>query len=257
MKGDTINLVQHFKHQSQDLCPPKKRTHVNTEISLETLEILLTSVPEEEIIITSEFTLDTESENSTRNNIDHVLAHKQHYLKRLKHLIKQKRGVEWLYRNISYFQTQFPWEVISLLENMAHQKSPEVISKALKPINELHAVDHTNNSYSETVIGTIEGLQILTTNIRRLIYNNIETPLQQLTPQLIDNCSVKELEDWNNWCSNIESHIRQIEELLNDGQNFFSIRNFKLIEQLPVSERSQSALKIIINKVTTNNISAK
>lgn len=251
MSGDTINVVQPPKHQSQDHCPPKKSSHINTEISLETLEILLTSVPEEEIVLSSELVFDIEADDSSlRKNIDHVITHKPHYLKRLQHLIKRKRGVEWLYRNISYFQTRFPWEVISLLENMAHQNTPEVTYKTLKPVNQPHTLDHAHNNYCEKVIGEIEGLQVLTTNIRRLIYNNIETPLQQLTPELIESCSSEELKSWNNWCTDIESHIRHIEELLIEGQSFFSIRNFKLMAQLPLSSRSQSALKAIIDKVT-------
>lgn len=249
MKGDTINLVQPLKHQSQDPCPPKKRSHINTEISLETLEILLTSIPEEEIILSSDDVIEVVADKSQQNNIHHVIAHKHHYTKRLQHLLTRKRGVEWLYRNISYFQTHFPWELISLLENMAHQNTPDVTSKTLKPINELCSVEHNNNNYSKKVIGKIEGLQILTTNIRRLIYNNIETPLQKLTPELIESCTTEELNDWNKWSLDIESHIQHIEELLTDGQNFFSIRNFKLMEQLPLSKRSQSALKTIIDKV--------
>lgn len=251
MKGDTINLVQPLKHQSQDPCPPKKRSHINTEISLETLEILLTSVPEEEIVLSSDDSFDVVTDGSHHKNIHHIIAHKHHYSKRLQHLLTRKRGAEWLYRNLSYFQTQFPWEVLSLLENMAHQNTPDVTSKTLKPINELSSVDHGGNNYSEKLIGKIEGLPILTTNIRRLIYNNIETPLRKLTTELIENCSAEELNDWNNWCINIESHIQHIEELLTDGQNFFSIRNFKLMEQLPLSKRSLSALKIIIDKVTS------
>jgi hypothetical protein len=251
MSGDTINLVQPPKHQLQDHCPPKKSSHINTEISLETLEILLTSVPEEEIVL-SGIVFDVEADDSLRKNIDHVIAHKPHYLKRLQHLIKRKRGVEWLYRNISYFQTRFPWEVISLLENMAHQNTPEVTYKTLKPISERHTIEHAHNNYCEKVIGKFEGLQVLTTNIRRLIYNNIETPLQQLTPELIESCSSEELENWNNWSTEIESHIRHIEELLVEGQSFFSIRNFKLMEQLPLSKRSKSALKVIIDKVTSS-----
>lgn len=255
MKSDIINTIQSPTHQSKDHCPPKKRSHVNTEISLETLEILLTSVPEEEITLSSEVTFNPTSEESLRKTIDQVIAHKPHYLKRLQHLIKRKRGVEWLYRNISYFQTQFPWEVISLLENMAHQHTTDVTHKTLKPVNELRTLDHSGNNYSEKVIGELEGLQILTTNIRRLIYNNIETPLQQLTPELIEHCSDEELASWSNWCMDIESHIKQIEELLNDGQNFFSIRNFKLMKQLPLSQRSKTALKVIIDKITSTQAS--
>jgi len=250
MKGDFSNLATPPEHQSKAHCPPKKSNHLNTEISLETLEILLTSVPEEEITLTSDVIFSSDSDISLRKNIDQVIAHKQHYLKRLEHLIKRKRGVEWLYRNLSYFQTRFPWEVISLLENMAHEHSPNVTCKTLKPINELKTLNKACDSYNENVIGKLEGLEILTINIRRLIFNNIETPLNQLSAELIDQCSEQELAAWNNWCSNIESHLQEIEKLLAAGQNFFSLRNFKLMEQLPLSQRSKTILKSIIDKVT-------
>jgi len=250
MKGDTSNLATPPEHQSKAHCPPKKSNHLNTEISLETLEILLTSVPEEEITLTSDVIFSSDPDKTLRKNIDQVIAHKHHYLKRLENLISRKRGVEWLYRNLSYFQTRFPWEVISLLENMAHEHNPDVTCKTLKPINELRSLNQVCDSYRENVVGKLEGLEILTINIRRLIFNNLETPLNQLSSELIDQCSEQELTVWNNWCSNIESHLHEIEKLLAAGQNFFSLRNFKLMEQLPLSHHSKIALKAIIDKVT-------
>lgn len=137
MKGDILNTVTTPAHQSQDNCPPQKSTRRDSEISLETLEILLTSVPDEEVSLASDNHFSTGGLQSQRENIEKVVAHKTHYQKRLHHLKKKKRGAEWLYRNLTYFQTQFPWELISLVENMAHAKSPEIVCKTLKPINEL------------------------------------------------------------------------------------------------------------------------
>ena len=250
MKGENINTILSPKHQSQDNCPPKKTPHAGTEISLETLEILLTSVPEEEITLSSDSIPSNVTLESQKQNIDNTIVHKAHYLKRLQHLKQRKRGAEWLYKNLSYFQTRFPWELISLLENMAHEKTPEIICKTLKPINELNQRNSTADSYQENVVGKLEGLEILTTNIRRLIFNSLEDPLKQLTPELIENCNDDELNIWNDWCINIESHFQHIEELLFAGQNFFSIRNFRQMEQLPLSKRSKVALQAIIEKIT-------
>lgn len=250
MKGENINTVLSPKHQLQDHCPPKKASHPNTEISLETLEILLTSVPDEEIVLSSDSIFSANSSDSQKQNISKSIAHKPHYLKRLQHLKQKKRGAEWLYKNLSYFQTQFPWELISLLENMAHEKTPEIICKTLKPINEMNLRNNAINAYQENIIGKIEGLEILTTNIRRLIFNSLEDPLEQLTPELIENCSASELSIWNDWCINIESHFQHVEELLYAGQNFFSIRNFRQMEQLALSKRSKNALISIIDKIT-------
>lgn len=250
MKGDVFNHIETPKHQSLDHCPPKKSSHAHTEISLETLEILLTSIPDDEAPLSSG-TFDATTEESQRKYIDHVIDHKQHYLKRLQHLLKRKRGVEWLYRNLSYFQAQFPWELISLLENMAHQNTPEVTYITPESVSDSQKPPHSANSYSQVTVGELEGIRILTTNIRRLIFNNLETPLQQLTPELINQCTAEELSSWNNWCLDIESHIRNIEELLQDGRKFFSIRNFRLMKQLPLSKRSTYALKVIIDKATS------
>ncbi|MDH5394120.1 MAG: hypothetical protein OEY11_13110 [Gammaproteobacteria bacterium] len=247
MKSDSIKSLQSLKLQSQDNCPPEKANHPGTEISLETLEVLLTSVPDEEISLSSSSPLQSrDSLSSQHQNINKVLAHKAHYLKRLQHLKKRKRGAEWLYRNLSYFQTQFPWELISLLENMAHNKTPDIVCKTLKPINDQSLA---SCSYYELQNGQLEGLEILTTNIRRLIFNSLENPLKQLTPELIATCSAEETSVWNDWCINIESHIQRIEELLCEGQNFFSIRNFKLMQQLPLSKSSKATLIHIINKL--------
>lgn len=250
MKGETIHTVISPKHHLQDNCPPQKPTRRDSEISLETLEILLTSVPEEEITLSSDPVFEADNLNSHLQNIQKVIAHKKHYLKRLQHLKKKKRGAEWLYRNLSYFQTQFPWELISLLENMSHSKTPEITCKTLKPINELNNRNIQDSPYQDNVIGKLEGLEILTTNIRRLIFNSLEDPLNKLSEQLIENCDHAEISIWNDWCINIESHLQRIDELLFSGQNFFSIRNFRLMEQLPISQRSKSALQSIIDKVT-------
>jgi len=248
MKGDTLTSAIPSNHQSQDNCPPQKSNRRDSEISLETLEVLLTSVPEDEISLSAENSLPADSTNSQRDNIQKVIAHKKHYLKRLQHLKKKKRGAEWLYRNLSYFQTHFPWELISLIENMAHAKSPEIICKTLKPINELKQRDENDALYQQSVVGKLEGLDVLTTNIRRLVFNSLEDPLNRLSTALIDTMTDDELMVWNEWCINIESHFQRIEELLLAGQAFFSIRNFRLMEQLPVSRRSQQALQSIIKK---------
>jgi len=250
MKGENINTVFSPKHHSQDNCPPQKPTRRDSEISLETLEILLTSVPNEEITLTSDPVFEADNLSSHLQNIQKVINHKKHYLKRLQHLKKKKRGAEWLYRNLSYFQTQFPWELISLLENMSHSKTPEITCKTLKPINELNQRNIQDTPYQENIIGKLEGLEILTTNIRRLIFNSLEDPLNKLSEQLIANCDHEEISIWNDWCINIESHLQHVDELLFSGQNFFSIRNFRLMEQLPISQRSKTALQSIIDKVT-------
>jgi len=250
MKGETINTVLSPKHQSQDNCPPQKSPRRDSEISLETLEILLTSVPDEEISLSGGPIFEPEHLHNHLQNIHKIISHKKHYLKRLQHLKRKKRGAEWLYRNLSYFQTQFPWELISLLENMAHAKTPEITCKTLKPINELNQKTIQDTQYQENIIGKLEGLEILTTNIRRLIFNSLEEPLERLSGKLIDACSQEEIAIWNEWCINIESHFQLIDELLISGQNFFSIRNFRLMEQLPVSQRSKTALQLIIDKLT-------
>ncbi|MDH5518450.1 MAG: hypothetical protein OEY36_11635 [Gammaproteobacteria bacterium] len=247
MKSDNTGTLQSLKYQSQDHCPLKKASHPGTEISLETLEILLTSVPDDEIHLSGSTSYSDGTPQSQLQNIRKIITHKPHYLKRLQHLLKRKRGAEWLYRNLSYFQTQFPWELISLLENMAHEKSPDITCKTLKPINNQNL---SPDKYYEHKQGQLEGLEILTTNIRRLIFNTLENPLKQLTPELIACCSAEELKIWNDWCINIESHIQHIEELLLDGQNFFSIRNFKLMQELPLSQASKKTLTNIINKIT-------
>ncbi|MDH5423407.1 MAG: hypothetical protein OEY29_00265 [Gammaproteobacteria bacterium] len=252
MKGNVFNPLKTPRHQSQDHCPPKKHSHTHTEISLETLEILLTSLPDDEAPLTDSTQLSSSAKESQRKYIEHVIEHKQHYLKRLQHLLKRKRGVEWLYRNLSYFQTQFPWELISLLENMAHQSASEVSYITPLATSEHQPPPLSVNNYSQVIIGELEGLRVLTTNIRRLIFNNLETPLQQLTAELINHCTAEELSHWSNWCEDIESHIREIEELVQDGQKFFSIRNFRLMEQLPISKRSASTLKAIIDKASTS-----
>lgn len=248
MKGDLLTTVISPEHQSQDNCPPQKSTRRDSEISLETLEILLTSVPDDEITLDSGNALPAGESTSYISNIQKVISHKQHYLKRLHHLKKKKRGAEWLYRNLTYFQTQFPWELISLVENMAHANSPEIICKTLKPINELKQHNEDDSPYQENQVGKLEGLDILTTNIRRLIFNSLEDPLNQLSDELIATISDDEVAIWNEWSINIESHFQRIEELLMAGQAFFSIRNFRLMEQLPISRRSQIALQQIINR---------
>lgn len=246
MKGDKLHSVITSQHQSRDNCPPDKSPRRDSEISLETLEILLTSVPNEEISLAGEIQ-DTQGQLH-QDQIEKVLMHKNHYLKRLHHLKKKKRGAEWLYRNLSFFQSQFPWELISLVENMAHEHAPDIICKTLKPINELSHRKTTESPYQENIVGSLEGLEILTTNIRRLVFNSLEDPLNRLNQQTIENACDEELTVWNDWCASIESHFKHIEELLTAGQAFFSIRNFRLMEQLPVSKRSQQALKRIIEK---------
>lgn len=248
MKGDSLNTALSPKHQTQDNCPPQKLKRRDSEISLETLEILLTSVPEDEIAAPAKSDSSPEAHPSHYQNLAKTISHKNHYLKRLQHLKKKKRGAEWLYKNLAYFQTHFPWELISLVENMAHAKTPEIVCKTLKPVNELSQAHNTENAYQENIIGQLEGLEILTTNIRRLIFNSLEDPLSHLSETLIDHCTEAEIAIWNDWCINIESHFQRIEELLVAGQQFFSVRNFKLMEQLPVSKRSQLALQSIINK---------
>ena len=249
MKGELLNRIQSPKLQSPDHCPPKKLPHKGAEISLETLEILLTSVPDEEITLSSNTVSKTNTLHSQRQNIDKVIAHKQHYQKRLNYLMKRKHGAEWLYRNLSYFQTQFPWELISLLENMAHETTPDITCKTPKPINELRQLSDSSVQPDSPVVHQLAGLQILAVNIRRYIFNSLEDPLNKLSTEAINKFTLEELDIWNNWCINIESNINQIDQLLYAGQLFFSIENFKLMDQLPLSESSKSALTAIVNKI--------
>lgn len=252
MKTGVRNL-NHSSHQSQDNCPPKKAPHKGAEISLETLEILLTSVPEEEIRLTETETADLQ-DNKTRylKNIRKALLHKKHYIKRLQHLKQRKRGAEWLHQNLSYFQSKFPWELVSLLENMAHKQTPGIKCKTLKAINDIKNHEETTPIVTDNC--PVEGLEIFTTNIRRLIFNSLESPLAQLTETLITNSNEADLQVLNDWCINIETHFQKVEELIFEGQNFFSLRNFRHIQNLPLSEQTRSAVNACIERYDTSSV---
>lgn len=227
----------------------KKELRMHTEISLETLEILLTSIPEENSLShPSDISVEYDKEKQAKN-IKNFISHKKHYQKRVTHLIKRKRGAEWLVRNLAYFHTHFPWELISLLESMVYEDTIESSYQQEKPapFSEQQPCLQSNDNSNKP-----EGLRVITSNIRRLVYDNLEKPLQELNPELIDTCSSDALNEWNIWCEGIELHIKNIESLLYDGQCFFSLKNFELMEQLSISKKSKVILRNIINNVSSS-----
>lgn len=248
-KGKIYPSLSHT-NKSQDQCPPKKPGHPGSELTLDTLKILLTSSPETESELNETECLAAEQTKQKKlDKIREVYAQKQQLLTRIKHVKHSPKGADWLNRNLSRFQSNYPWELVSLIETMAHNHSPQVIVKTHKSPFELKQSTAEGEYYHETVIGQLQGLDIFTQNIRRILTNYLEAPLMRLSDGNINRMNEKDINRWYQWCINIDSYFEKIHNLLNAGQLFFSPRNFRLMERLPLSTRTLGALKGLNNKL--------
>lgn len=237
----------------QDHSPSKKQhsrksQSQGAELSLETLQILLSSSPDSEQQQTDDelFTVELERQKYF-DLVRSTLQQKHQLLKRVKMLKHAARGADWLNRNISVFQSKFPWELVSLIESMASNHSEQVVIKSSAA-----DISVVEPAFQERVVGEIQGLEIFRMNIRHLITNNLESPLTRLTPGVLNQVTDDDLINWAEWCESLEQRFIQLENILQAGQRFFTQTNFRLMEQLPLSPKSRSALQKINQRLFEN-----
>ncbi len=149
---------------------------------------------------------------------------------RVKELQLEHQGANWLYKSLNQFRKSYPAEVLTALEDL-RQRGDE--SGVLEKMIETNASDKQLQDIEQ-----LQGLEVLTGDIRALLIEQVLKPLTDLEKKANSAGPGGKILVPIAWSAQVESNLEAAQLLIENARLFFSEDNIERLNSLPLSEEA-------------------
>lgn len=152
-------------------------------------------------------------------------------------LKRQDKGASWLYQSVRNFRQSYPAELISSLQSLHQQGENSPV------FEQLIEADASDQQLAD--IEALQGLGVFQGDIRQLLIDTALKNIAAIEKQLGRYQSGETVQLREDWFDEISQAVTNGEQLLSQGQLFFTKANLTRLGNLPLDHKLLSKIKKI------------
>jgi hypothetical protein len=184
-----------------------------------------------------------------KQGINAALERKIEVLARVETLKNQQYGANWLYRSLRNFRANYPADLVRNLTDRARRGEPVIEQVRERSKAEIEMAQVANPSanveslrYETIRIGSLQGLDIFATDIRKILINQVEKQFSELDQLNFVSIKRTQLRELYSWAHSLDDTLAEAELLIGAGQSFFEPENLALLKYIPVPDKAREEL---------------
>ncbi len=162
---------------------------------------------------------------------------------RVKALQQAEQGANWLFRMSSQFHKQCPAELKSALDDLRQHGEEGATFASL--------IDSNASDGQLQDIEQLQGLEVLTGDIRNLLMERILKPLTKLDQKAGSAAAGQGVRVPVQWADEVEACFIQAEQLIEAGRLFFSPDNIARLRSIPLPDPAAQAVRALCQQLIT------
>lgn len=161
-------------------------------------------------------------------------------------LKRRRRGLDWFTKSLNNFNRYCPKRLLDNLKQRAkksggdaiHQEE-ELTEQQRKELKATGTVAGKDTEFRRKLVGRLRGLDALKKTPERMLWKGILEPLRLLESYGAEYVPLPELRRLAARCGEIDQHLREVEGVLQNLQQFFTEENFALFPLLHLDTATQ------------------
>ncbi len=154
---------------------------------------------------------------------------------RIETLKKQTKGASWLYQSVRNFRQAYPAELLEALKSLHQQGENSPV------IEQMIEADASDTQLAD--IESLQGLGVFTGDIRQQLIDTCLKGITELEKKLSKYQNSDSLQLPENWFDDISQALASGEQLLSEGNLFFTPENLQRLTSLPLEGKTHQKVR--------------